>query len=85
MISDPDRTRIRDEALSLGFDVCGFASAADAWPAGARLEAFVAEGLHGTMGWMAQTLPRRAHPPGMWPDATRPSCWGPTMAPILIR
>ena len=69
MISDPDRTRIRQEALSLGFDVCGFASAADPWPAGARLEAFVAEGLHGTMEWMARTLARRAHPTGMWPDA----------------
>lgn len=69
MISDPDRTRIRAEALSLGFEVCGFASAADAWPAGARLEASVAEGLHGTMGWMADTLPRRVHPTGMWPDA----------------
>jgi epoxyqueuosine reductase len=69
LISDPDRTRIRAEALSLGFEVCGFASAADAWPAGTRLEAFVAEGLHGTMGWMADTLPRRAHPTGMWPNA----------------
>ena len=69
MISDPQKTAIRNEALGLGFDVCGFASATDAWPAGERLEAFVVEGLHGTMGWMAQTLPRRAHPTGMWPDA----------------
>ena len=69
MISDPQKTAIRNEALGLGFDVCGFASAADAWPAGERLETFVAEGLHGTMGWMADTLPRRAHPTGMWPDA----------------
>ena len=69
MISEADRSRIRAEALGLGFDVCGFASAADAWPAGERLAQFVAEGLHGTMGWMAETLPRRAHPTGMWPDA----------------
>jgi len=60
---------IRARAAGLGFDVCGFASAADPWPAGARLEAFVAEGLHGTMGWMAETLERRAHPTGMWPQA----------------
>ena len=60
---------LRQRALALGFDVCGFASAAEAWPAGARLEAFVAEGLHGTMGWMAETLSRRVHPTGMWPDA----------------
>jgi epoxyqueuosine reductase len=69
LISDPDRARLRAGALGLGFDVCGFGSAADAWPAGARLEAFVAEGLHGTMGWMAETLPRRVHPTGMWADA----------------
>lgn len=53
----------------MGFDVCGFASALDAWPAGEWLATFVAEGLHGEMGWMAETLPRRAHPTGMWPDA----------------
>jgi epoxyqueuosine reductase len=69
LISDAQKTRIRQGALALGFDVCGFASAAEAWPAGARLEAFVAEGLHGTMGWMAETLARRAHPTGMWSDA----------------
>ena len=69
MISEPDRTRLRDTALSLGFDVCGFACAADAWPAGERLARVVAEGLHGTMGWMAETLPRRTHPTGMWPEA----------------
>ncbi|MBI5939100.1 MAG: tRNA epoxyqueuosine(34) reductase QueG [Caulobacterales bacterium] len=68
-MSDPQKTAIRKGALGLGFDVCGFASATDAWPAGGRLETFVTEGLHGTMGWMADTLPRRAHPTGMWPAA----------------
>lgn len=69
MISEPAKSRIRAEARRLGFDVVGFASAADPWPAGARLEAFVAEGLHGSMTWMAETLERRAHPTGMWPRA----------------
>ena len=69
MISDTPEDRIREKALSLGFDVCGFASAADAWPAGDRLATFVGEGLHGTMGWMAETLERRRHPTGMWPEA----------------
>ncbi len=63
------RDSLRATAAALGFDVCGFASASDAWPAGERLETFVAEGLHGTMGWMAETLPRRVHPTGMWPAA----------------
>src|SRR5205085_7521846 len=30
---------------------------------------FVADGLHGEMGWMATTAERRAHPRAMWPDA----------------
>jgi epoxyqueuosine reductase len=63
------KASIRDRALQLGFDACRFASAADAWPAGARLAAFVAEGRHGEMDWMATTLERRQHPTAMWPDA----------------
>ncbi|HEX5776872.1 MAG TPA: tRNA epoxyqueuosine(34) reductase QueG [Caulobacteraceae bacterium] len=66
--SDP-RDLIRAEAQALGFDVCGFASVADAWPASARLAQFVAEGLHGTMGWMETTAQRRAHPRSMWAEA----------------
>ena len=65
---DP-RAEIRARAAALGFEACGFASAADPWPAGERLETFVAEGLHGHMGWMAETLQRRSHPTAMWPQA----------------
>ncbi len=61
--------RIRARALSQGFDVCRFASVVEPWPASGRLEAFVAEGLHGDMEWMETTLERRAHPRAMWPDA----------------
>ena len=60
---------IRAEALRLGFDVCGFASAAAPWAASDHLAEFVAEGRHGQMDWMAKTLERRTHPNGMWPDA----------------
>lgn len=65
----PDRETIRARALDLGFDVCGFASVEAAWPAEARLRAFVAEGRHGEMGWMAETLERRVHPRALWPQA----------------
>jgi epoxyqueuosine reductase len=61
--------RIRAEADALGFQACGFASVEEAWPAAARLEQFVAQGLHGEMGWMATTVERRAHPRAMWPEA----------------
>jgi epoxyqueuosine reductase len=67
-IRDP-RLLIQARAASLGFDACGFASAADPWPAGARLHAFVAEGLHGTMDWLEETAPRRDHPTSLWPEA----------------
>jgi epoxyqueuosine reductase len=63
------RDEIRAEALRLGFDACGFASASDAWPNGGWLRDFVAEGFHGAMGWMEETLDRRAHPTAMWTDA----------------
>ena len=36
---------------------------------GERLREFVALGRHGDMGWMADTLDRRASPQAMWPDA----------------
>lgn len=63
------RAFIRHRAADLGFDACGFASASDPWPEGARLRAFVDEGRHGDMGWMETTLDRRAHPTAMWPEA----------------
>ncbi|MDQ0465450.1 epoxyqueuosine reductase [Caulobacter ginsengisoli] len=63
------RAEIRARALGLGFDACGFASAADPWPNGDWLAQFVAEGLQGQMGWMEETLERRRHPTAMWPGA----------------
>jgi epoxyqueuosine reductase len=59
---------IRAEALALGFDVCGFASVREPWPAAARLDEFVAAGRHGSMAWMETTRRRRAHPTAMWPQ-----------------
>ncbi len=37
-------------------------------PAGERLRAWVADGAYGDMGWMAETLDRRADPRTLWPD-----------------
>ena len=67
--SEDPRALIAGRALRLGFDVCGFASLDEAWPAAARLEEFLAEGRHGTMAWMQSTATRRSHPRAMWPDA----------------
>ena len=59
---------IRAKALELGFDAVGFASAkGPGW--GDELQAWLAEGRHGDMAWMAETVERRASPRGLWPDA----------------
>jgi epoxyqueuosine reductase len=60
---------IRERAAALGFDICRFTDLDDAWPAAARLEAFVEAGRHGEMTWMAETAARRAHPRAMWAEA----------------
>jgi epoxyqueuosine reductase len=67
-VKDP-RSALRDRALALGFDVCGFTAITEPWPATARLEEFVAKGRHGEMAWIQISLPRRAHPAGLWSAA----------------
>jgi epoxyqueuosine reductase len=63
------RDQIRDRALSLGFDAVGFARAESSQAARGHLGEFVAQGLHGDMGWFADTAERRADPRVLWPDA----------------
>jgi epoxyqueuosine reductase len=63
------RSEIIRRARTLGFDACGFASLAEAWPASGRLADFIAAGRHGTMHWLASTAKRRGHPNGLWDEA----------------
>ena len=65
---DP-KAAIRTRATALGFDVAGIADVSAPWREGEALSAFVAEGRHGEMAWMAETLDRRAHPRTLWPQA----------------
>ena len=62
-------SQIREAALRLGFDACRFTPIAEAWPASARLAEFIDAGRHGEMGWLAETVQRRAHPRAMWAEA----------------
>jgi epoxyqueuosine reductase len=65
----PDKEQIRAFALALGFDAVGFAAAAGD-PADARhLAAYLADGRHGEMAWLARTVERRADPHVLWPEA----------------
>ncbi len=59
---------IRARARELGFDAVGFAPAAlPGW--GGDLDAWLADGRHGDMAWMATTAARRAAPRRLWPEA----------------
>ena len=72
---------IRAKALALGFDAVGFAPAALAPEARARLHAFLAAGQHGEMGWLAERAEQRSHPRALWPEAANVICLGLSYAP----
>jgi epoxyqueuosine reductase len=68
-IADPARLRvlIDREAKKAGFDLVAITTP-DAIPhAPAQLSQFVAEGLHGSMAWLAETAARRGDPKMLWP------------------
>lgn len=70
LISDPKRLRefIDREARKAGFDLVGV-TRPDAIPlAPERLKRFVAQGFHGSMGWMEETMAHRADPSTLWPE-----------------
>ncbi len=59
---------IEREAKRAGFDAVAVTSP-DAIPlAPHRLATFVADGFHGSMGWISETLARRGDPRTLWPD-----------------
>jgi len=58
------KERIRAEAFRLGFDAAGFARA-ETHPHAERLQAWIAEGRHGTMRWMEDDPAGRADPRGV--------------------
>ncbi|RKQ96055.1 tRNA epoxyqueuosine(34) reductase QueG [Maricaulis maris] len=60
---------LKSLALELGFSTARICRADEAWSAGERLAEYVADGHHGSMAWMEETLERRQHPTAMWADA----------------
>jgi epoxyqueuosine reductase len=62
------RALIDAEARRAGFDAIAVTTP-DAIPlAPARLAEFVADGFHGSMDWIAETLERRSEPTALWPQ-----------------
>ena len=63
------KTRITEEAKALGFDAVRFTTADAVEGTGAALAAFLGEGRHGDMDWLAATAERREAPRALWPEA----------------
>ena len=63
------RHQLRQAALAEGFDAVGFAEAALSDKIGENLQAFLAAGWHGDMGWLENRASERAQPQKLWPDA----------------
>ncbi len=62
------KAAIRNFALDLGFDAVGFARPEVAAQARHELMAFLAQGHHGDMGWLAARAEERASPKLLWPE-----------------
>lgn len=73
--------RIRARAAALGFDAVGFTRAALPREARMRLNAWLAAGHHGGMGWMAARAAERASPDALWPEAVSVISLGVNYAP----
>lgn len=56
------------EARRAGFDAVAVTTPDTIPQAPARLAEFVADGFHGSMGWIAETLERRGDPTALWPE-----------------
>jgi epoxyqueuosine reductase len=63
------RADLAAEAARLGFAAFGIAPAAEDARAAARLDDWLAQGLHGSMDWMEARAHHRRSPQGLWPEA----------------
>ena len=62
------KAQIVAQAKAAGFDTVGFSPAQLAQQTQQKFEAWIDEGVHGDMGWMAETRERRRSPEALWPD-----------------
>jgi epoxyqueuosine reductase len=61
--------KVREKAYELGFDRCGFAGAGPLDEEAYRLEEWLNQNLHGTMGWMENHFEKRIDPAKLVPGA----------------
>ncbi len=62
------KSELAREARALGFDALGVTSPDPIPGALPRLQAFLDDGAHGDMAWLANDPPRRASPSVLWSD-----------------
>ncbi|WP_299881351.1 tRNA epoxyqueuosine(34) reductase QueG [uncultured Sulfitobacter sp.] len=63
------KARLVRQAQAEGFVACRLCRPWDVPEVPARLEAFVRDGFHGQMGWMAERMEWRGNPAALWPEA----------------
>lgn len=63
------KAAIKTEALRIGFDEVGFASAAAPSEWRSHLSQFLSEDRHGEMAWLEASAGRRSDPQTLWPEA----------------
>ena len=78
---DELKADLANEARRLGFAQCGFADAGEDRLRAARLDAWLAGGNHGAMGWMEEREHHRRSPQGLWPQAQSVIALGMSYAP----
>jgi epoxyqueuosine reductase len=88
--SDPDRVKaalsaltgeIETQARALGFVAFGVASAVADEARARRLDAWLDQDMHGSMGWMEERAHHRRSPQGLWPEAKSVIALGMSYAP----
>jgi epoxyqueuosine reductase len=75
------RADLEAEAKRLGFVAFGIAPAAEDAQAAARLDTWLAEGMHGSMEWMDARAQHRRSPQALWPEARSVIALGMSYAP----
>ena len=85
MVNEAVITRLKAdleaEARRLGFVACGIAPAREDSATAARLNAWLGEGMHGSMAWMEARAHHRRSPQGLWPEARSVIALGMSYAP----
>ncbi len=80
-ITDRFLADLEAEARRLGFAAFGIAPARQDAEAAARLEQWLAAGMHGSMDWMQERAHHRRSPQGLWGEARSVICLGMSYTP----